>query len=54
MWVGPEVEKIEILHCLSILEKCKGFLEVHGHVNIDLFMYAHAIEIDMVTLLALL
>ena len=51
---GPEVETREILYCLSILENCKGFLEVHGHVNIDLFMYDHGIEIDRVTLLALL
>ena len=27
----------------SILENWKGFLEVHSHVNIDIFVYAHAI-----------
>ena len=31
---------------LSILEKLKGFLEVHGDVNIDSFMYARAFEIN--------
>ena len=34
----------------SIIENRKGFLEVHGDVNIDFFMYTHAIEINKVTL----